>query len=63
MNYKEKFDPRTGGGLMSALAVHNFEDQYNDAGYPQSPTLLKKAGDKKVLFNMKLSIDDALRGK
>lgn len=52
MNYKDR-KKFLQDGLLSALAVHDFDDNYNDAGYPASPTLLKKAGDKKVLKKMK----------
>ena len=43
------------GGGLSALAVHNLK-QNDDAAYPPSPVLLKRAGDKRVLSQVKIII-------
>ena len=45
------------GGGLSAVAVHNLK-QYDDPEYPPSPVLVKRAGDKRVLSQVKIDLDD-----
>lgn len=47
---------------MSALAVHNMK-QNDDAEYPPSPIMVKKAGDKGVLSQLNVTMDDDKPGQ